>query len=86
MLQSFYRWRYHHRRRKATKQRLSGRRKARTQFHLFTHSAFKRPEFGKYDRSYTRSKKWRWLIILPLLLIFIWFIWESFKAVGFFQP
>ena len=84
MFKAFYRWRYHHQCRRATKLRLSGRMKAPARFPIFSHSVFKRAQFGKYDG--VRRKKFLWIILIPLIFLLIWFLAESFKAIDIFQP
>lgn len=62
-----------------------GRRKFLPRFRRFTSHAFEKATFGKYDP--IGISRWKSaLIYLPLLLVGLWFAYESITALNIFQP
>ncbi|WP_309386696.1 hypothetical protein [Cerasicoccus frondis] len=85
MINQFFRWLYHHRQRRAARDRLQGKRKLIPKFRRFTNSAFERATFGKYDPGGISRIK-AVFIYLPIGGVMIWFAVESFRALNMFQP
>jgi len=85
MLRPFFRWLYHHRQRQAARDRLTGKRKLMPKFRRFGYHAFERAAFGKYDP--IGLSRWKGILIaLPFLLLGLWFVVESVRAMSMFQP
>lgn len=45
-------------------------------------SSFGRNNFGKYQNLYARRKRIFWFVATPLILFFLWWSFESIRALG----
>ena len=83
ILRWYYRWR-HHRRRHKRRQRFRSGVQPPEVFARFGRHVFGRARVDRYDRPWRIAG--RWLVGGPLALFALWFLVESIRAVGIFQP
>jgi lipopolysaccharide export system protein LptC len=86
VISRFYRWLYHHRQQRASRQRLSGRTRSRPRFHRFSYTVFTREGSSKYAPGELRKHWLRVLLSLAAIAGIGWFLWESAHALFLFQP
>ncbi len=86
MIRRFYRWLYHYRQQRSSRQRLSGRRRPPSRFRRFNYTAFTHEGSGKYTPGELRKHWLRTILILALVAAVGWFLWESAHALFLFQP
>jgi len=85
MLKAFYRYLYHRRQQRASRQRLSGRQRPSARWHRFSYNVFQRTERTR-DKPKTRQRLLLWGLGPPAVLLLLWFFWQSISAIGIFQP
>ena len=86
MLGGYFRWLYHRRQRRAAKQRLSGKARPTPRWSRFSYQVFHKATVGKYDLRDIPTRTFAWVLGLPACAILLWFLWNSYRAWGIFQP
>jgi|GEM_PF-4849972 len=85
MLSYFYKRLYHFRNKRRSRARFSGRWRRPSLFKHFESPTIHNEKFGKYEIKLVTLKRIQRLVIPPMMVFLLWFVWQSIRVWNIFQ-